>query len=777
MRTAALVAAAWLAAAPASAASAKDAPAKPAPALVPAAPPAALQAFITAFGASGADTLIDHGYLVVQDRGGDARLVSVHWKALEALAAAAPSCRALARDFKTAAEGVLAPASADEGLAPCRALPPIGAMTPRLQALASALSAYHQERWSLSSSSAAVQEPHGLPNLFDEPWGKDLARDRRADRLEDPSPLARGFFDDLLAGPRPDAKALAHFAAVCAARGTAGVPALVAADATRGYPSDELRALIVRYLRDERRRLGLREDQARLQALLKDKAAMRDLDALDGLAAVLVRSPDALTRLEAAVSGAPAPAGGPRLRSAGLHLQAPTRLGQYELGDEATVSGAYWVDGLPEGRKAEFEETTFVETPDGDSAVSTRRVKRADGGPYPYERTLTIASPRGFSVRSIVSAAGAAPLDERVEVPVAPDFGLALGKEAAALRDLQACDPRSAGKAYEALVGMTADAAKVKPQYEALLKRARRGETEAADDAETLAKLDEAVTASREDSSPKLCRYDASRTDAAVKLARRLPPGCDRVLPELFAQRRLISRRAEDKRWFLKASERAASRLKRCDYEDAARIWTGALAVLEADPAARCGDADAAAKDAETSLERTRLLLAWTRGLDMQLDRAETAKDQAVRLSLAEGVIARIGALDDASCRRDALKRAERLAASAGASLPFLAYADAEKRLPREPDLPALTASVRAARAAALGAKAEAGAAPEAAPSAAVPESSPAEAAAAGSILKPLPAEVKIRPKTKARRRRPARRARKRSVRKAAPAQKAEAAP
>ncbi len=85
---------------------------------------APLDAFTKAFGEDGVRTLTERGYLVVQGAGPGRRLAAVHWKALEGLAAAAASCRSLTHAFVA-----------------CRVLPPEGAMTLRLHALADAVAA------------------------------------------------------------------------------------------------------------------------------------------------------------------------------------------------------------------------------------------------------------------------------------------------------------------------------------------------------------------------------------------------------------------------------------------------------------------------------------------------------------------------------------------------------------------------------------------------------------------------------------------------------------
>lgn len=670
--------------------------------LLPAAAKAApLDAFLAAFGEDGVKTLSERGYMVLQGSGADRRLAAVHWKALEGLAAAAGSCEALVKG--------------ESGVAACRALPDDGAVTPRLHALAATLTAADEERASLVAANSPLDEPAGLPNLFETAWGKDLDARLRADRLEDHGALAKGFFEDLLAGPRPNAVAAKHFLAVEAAAGVAGAEAALNADAARGAASDSLRAMIRRYLQDERRRRGLALARDRAAALAADKTVRKELDALGVLASALSRKPSPLEGLEAAVSGAPAPKGVPRLRSAGIHLQDPVRLGQYELGDRAFVSGAYWVDGLPEGKSVPVEETTFLETERGFSAVETRTVKRRNGGPYPYERRVEVTETRPFAVVGIFSAAVGTVIAERVEVPLADDYELSLKKEAAALQALQSCDPKSAEAAYAELESLIGDAATIKPQYASLLKRTRRGRASAVSDAALLAKLEEAVSESRADSSPQQCRYDLRRTDAAIKLERRLPPGCDRLLPELFTQRSLISRRATDQKWFLKASAEARSRRRSCDLAGAARRWNEALSVLEADPAANCGAAAEEVKTAESGMATARAADAWTESLTKTVDRAELEPVPAKRLELLAPALARLASLPDRDCRRALLKRAQRLADKAGAEEDGPGVAS---RLPADAGLAATTDEVRRARAR-LQQKADASYAPETAPAAA----------------------------------------------------------
>jgi hypothetical protein len=665
-----------------------------------------LDAFTAGFGEDGVTALADRGYILLQGRGYDRRVAAAHWKALEALAAAAPSCRILVEDF-----GAPPPPAADLGIAACRSLPADGAVTPRVQEAAAAMEAEAQEGWALSVSSAGLEEPLGLPNLYDTPWGRALSARRRADRLDETAFLAKDFFHEFLAGVHPNPEAIKHFVAVETARGVSGVDAKLSADAARGALSDETRGMIARYLLDERRRHGLYQARERLKTLDADKAVRRDIELLSAIVSGLTMRPNLLTLVESAVSAAASPSGLPRLRSAGLHLQEPTRLGQYELGDEARVSGAYWVDGLPEEASVEIAETTVVETSRGFAAAQTQTVKRRNGGPYPFERRVTITETKPFALVALISASSGTLIAERAEVRVAPDFELALKKEADALQSRMTCDPQGAQAAYEALEGLVADAAKVKPQYKALLERTRDGRRKATEDAALLASLNAATTTARSEASGAQCRFDPAAADAAIKIARRLPPGCDKVLPELFASRLTLTRRAADQAWFLKTSAAARAKRRSCDFSAAARTWSDALSVLEADPAARCGKVAEEAKAAESELAAAQLALSWNDSIAKTFDKADSETVPAKRLELVRPALARIAALDDGDCRRDATKRGERLAQKAGEDEGGPSAPDAAMRLPPDSTLNGVVDDVRRARAHLLG-KADAASAP-----------------------------------------------------------------
>lgn len=669
-------------------------------AAAPAAPPPsspALALLEESFGAKGVETLAARGIIVLQGKPGARRLAAVHWKALDTLSKAASSCLALA-SAADALGNERTPTTSFTDFAACRALPVEGLMTPSLHGLAAALQTLHEERWALALASASAAGVAGKPNVFDTPWGKDLAARRHADALENPAPLVKPVFDDLLAGPRPDKNATALFAAEASARGAADPELLLSRDSTQGNMSEELRERLRRTLSNERRRWSAAQARAAAAKLLADSNVKRELESLRATAQALSSRPNLPTALEAAASRTAASGGGLKIKSAGIHLQEPTRLGQYELGDEAVVSGAYWVDGLPEGGSADVEETVVVETERGFLSSEAKTYKRRNGGPYPFSRAVKIEETKPFAARTFVSSEKAGLVSERVELPVASDFEFALMRESHAAGLRAACRLKDAEAACLSLEKVVAEPAKVKPQYKALAERLRKAREAAKADAETLIKLEEALSSARADSAPQQCRYETGRVDEALKIAKRLPPGCDAHLPELHALRATIQRRKADQVWFLKASATARSRRKSCDLDGARQRWAEALATLDADPAARCGKVAEEETKAKTEIAEVSRLRAWREELLGVLSKAdaETAPDR--RLELVRPVTSRLGALN-ADCFGAESKRAAALAASASKTLTAPADGELTRRLPAERALASAVAEIRADRA------------------------------------------------------------------------------
>ena len=333
------------------------------------------------------------------------------------------------------------------------------------------------------------------------------------------------------------------------------------------------------------------------------------------------------------------------------------------------MSGAYWVDGLAAKQTVDVEETTYRETPGGLRDVETRTVKRGNGGPYAFSRRIMLEDSSPFTFRSVISASPGKSLSDSVAVPVAKDFELALLKLAAADAKGLACAFPDAAAAYAKIEESLADAAAQKDQYRDMLDTVRKRREAASRDAAVLARLEAAVKDSAPDASPEACRYELKRTEAAMSLARSLPPGCDRSLAGLRRQHAFIARRIADQQAFAADARQAASHHRSCNFGLAAEELSRGLAILEADPEADCGQTAQSAKQARADLQTMRSDELWRAAFTEELNAAQAADTPAERLAKLHPLIARIGSLNNPSCFSAPLSRAEKLAKAAGADL------------------------------------------------------------------------------------------------------------
>jgi hypothetical protein len=333
--------------------------------------------------------------------------------------------------------------------------------------------------------------------------------------------------------------------------------------------------------------------------------------------------------------------------------------------------------------------------PSGASSPSRReRTSARTAGPI-RSRAPSITEPRPFAVHSWSPPEARLWPARRVRCP---RFRLALVKESEAAGLRAACRAKDAEAAYAALEALVAEPAKVKPQYKALSERARKARDAAKLDAEVLVKLEEALAAARADSAPQQCKYETARVDEALKLAQRLPPGCDRDLPELHSLRATIKRRAADQAWFLKASSEARSKRKSCALDAARARWSEALASLEADPGARCGKVAEEETRAKTEFAELTRDIAWRDELGKSLAKAEAETAPERRLDILRPVTSRLGVLN-AGCFGAESKRASALTAAASKSLTAPSESETSRRLPADGALSAIVDEVRAERA------------------------------------------------------------------------------
>ncbi len=627
-------------------------------------------------GPDAVELLRDRNYVVLQGNAEDGRLQYVHWPALEDLAGAAQDILSTADAYARFLDGG-APAApgSDLRLSALRRLPSWGLSTPGILALAQALAAAHQQLQSLESPNAGGSVPAGS-NLFETSWGAAYAARTRADLLEDLEPLAPGYFNEFLGGVRPNAAAIEHFTVFISSAFGRDVSGLLDNDAQAGAASPELRSWLGKYLRDQRRLQAVKTLKLGLEKLDKKAGLSGDLQNLQIPAKAFLAAPSALDALRDALKR---PAAAPvKITSSGLHLHRPTRLARYEMGDSVEASLAYWVDGLPHGKTATIEETTFMDYGrSGAVALESRDVSRGNGGPYIVRRELPLKDSRGFIFRAIVGGAQAHTVSEKIDVAVAPDFDASLATLAAADHQALSCDFRAAATSYALLEQSLAEPAAVKRQYADLLAAAQKRRVDALKNAEALDKVLAAAAASGQDADPKSCDYQASRTESAIKALSGFPAGCDRHLGSLRDQLDAILRGRADQAAFNQGFARGRSQEKACQFSAAAESWTQALSILDANPDARCGALESTAKHLDDDIAKARVLALWTREIQAELAEAELLGQKAVEqggdpaaiLRIVNKSLARIPTLSNASCfssERDSLRRVQ---ASAGLAL------------------------------------------------------------------------------------------------------------
>lgn len=604
------------------------------------------------------------GYVILpreQGKKENRRLEYVAWEALKNLAAQSSAAAALARayDQLTSSRPAEAPVLPTD-YASLAQLPATGLMTPPLHLLRLMLTASHHEKTALSEAGAAPRAAAGA-SLFETRWGREFAKRTHADKIEDPAPLLKPYFDLYLSGPNPDADAQDHFTDYVLNAYDKKISDLLAADIKQAEVSEELCVWLRKYFTDQRRLFSIHSVKTRLAEMDKKGSLSKDLKNLNLIAGIFSQQPGLLAALQDAIKDSPP--GRVFLTSAGLHLQKPLKLERHELGDTVTLSAGYWVDGLKAGEKAYVEETSFVDNgSQGLSEVESFVTARTNGGPYPLVRLLPLKSSKSLSFRFSIGVHEGNSLSDSIEVPVADNFEKALVKTAQAQNQALSCDFKTAEESLAQLEAELADAAKEKKQYKNLWREIRSHKKSAVKNAAVLTKLEQAIVQSRDDLDPRQCRYETQRTDAAIKTVLSLPAGCDKFLPELNKQWRSIARNRDDQKFFTQSVERGKRLRQSCKFSSAAEEWANALAVLDANPAARCGEFSQVA----LKLEEDLVILRMEEVARFEFEGKLAAARRESSGKTLKPLIARAAALPTAACFDGDIARAVKLGLELG---------------------------------------------------------------------------------------------------------------
>lgn len=633
--------------------------------------------------------LAERGYLLTYRLDDTPYLAHLRWEALETLVRHAPSlleAQAVIGGFRNGRS----PEGKEEALRALVALPSTDLVTPRIRSAASLLLDLLAER------AAAGSLPLPQRPFASLPWARDFVRRYRVPEVRDSSSLVDPYFLELLTAPGPSASAQADLQEQVQGRYDSDIAAIVARDARAGQLSDELRGWISKYLEDNRRALRLVRLPAEFAALFADNRLQRELADLRLAADALSQDPAFLDVLRAALAGqspaVPALTGaigaaglapGPdstaptRVTLGELHLHSPLQGDAFEPGSRATLSAAYWLDGMKRGASVRAQEFVFADFGARGARVlaSTQRTL-GPGGPYTLSVEAPVEDGTPFDVRLILHVAGAKPALRAESVTPSKALERALESLGRADAQLEACKLREASASYDALAREAIERSQgAEPTAAGLaaaeLKPRQRRVEAALEDFERLDGLLEVV---RQDASTRDCTFSTERAELGRSLLRRLPAGCSRDLaPELNVLLAAASKRSRDQETFRAAVAGARKLQQGCKFSEAARRFAAALAVLDADAAARCGEAAA-----EYETVQGRDLPAALAGdairseFSGQVDAAAKALEEgepAKALAVVNPLLARLGAHAAASCYGAEGKRAEELAARAGAAL------------------------------------------------------------------------------------------------------------
>ena len=640
-------------------------------------------------GAEAIEILAERNVLVLSAGKDDRGVLYVHWPSIEALAARAEDLAALAQLYEKVRGG--APIEGDPAsLRRVEAMQELGPVTAPVRSAAALLAAHIEQ-----SSPAAAEDParKPLPAL---PWGREFWSRIHGDILTDFQAAARLFFRDLLSGPQRSAPASEFFLSCAKApEARAGLER----DQAAGKPSQETLASLAACLAEQKRAWDLSLTRERLKAVEKDSSLSKDLKDISSLSARFLASPEIVGRLRDALdSKGPEPA--IRFSGGDIHVHLSAGKEPFDVGDETAVSLAYWIDGAPAKASFEITEAGFLdEGGAGISEVTTSLVRRQSGGPHLVKLPLPLRSSGRKTYRSMLASGDGASANREISYDVSDKLDRVISAAAEAENAFQTCRLEEAELKYAELEAKLADSPD-KPQFKAvgawLKARPKRVSDARALLKTTLALLDGV----RLHASKDLCDFKSDKARAALSLLDSLPAGCDRIAgstetirlrDEIEEMLRLTESRRANQDAFRLAAEKARRLEADCRYEEAEGAYASALALLDADPSARCG-----AWEAEFTrirlhdLPRAASYRAFGQELASTQEKAsglasKTERNYAQALALATPLIARIDSSPVRDCYRDARRKAEDLAEFAGVSLgPGRPASAANESLPKD---------------------------------------------------------------------------------------------
>lgn len=629
-----------------------------------AAEPARVQAAATLAGdlGAGVSALERRGLLLTAGDSKPARILDVAWEPLERAAAAAKRLTEFLAAYDAVRKGS-DPADTADTFEDLRALTPGGLLSDPVRSALGALADRAAARTALGDAAPTLLKKG---SAFRNSWGAPLRESRSG---------AADLFA-LLSGPKPSSDATRHASDWAAAVGQEGFAAALEADRAAGALSAELKAVLGSYLSDQSAIEAMAAAQERLARLERDGDARKAFDDVRAAAPKLAENPDAPARLKDILAAADEPAT-VKLTAPELHARSEGGA-SFEPGDKAVFSIAYWVDGLEKGAQAEVVEALYLDQgPQGLSLVRRDARKRASGGPYVVNVESVVPAAGRLTYRLLLDAAGAAPLSREASVPVSDALD-ALRAEAGRAEGLaRACRLDESTAVWKGVLeGLDSrKSASRSALSNAAKARLRAAESWSRDNNDLADSLDGA----RLYATPDRCDYRTDRAERALKLLSGLPAGCDRggegggVASELSAVIKVTDSRRRLQEGFAASLKKARDAESSCRPVDAARLYASALALLDSDPGARCGDLEAQYQSVRIGdLPRVAGSESLAGALEGELAKARklfAAGDPPGALGVLLPLSTALRRLPDARCYATLLKDADELAQGAGVAV------------------------------------------------------------------------------------------------------------
>ena len=634
-----------------------------------------------AFGEKGLDALHRRGFVSLAKAKKGEHIAHVQWPLLKRFEKIAPAYHSFLNIYKKNRKRISVQGSL-KNLRLLQRQPIGGLMTPSVRTAVDSLAALLNDADSLDKRLAAAPEDK---NLFDAKWGKDFVFRRNASLILTPRKEAGAFFREVLS--RHESASASRIAVLKFIQAVYDIDFRESLDTDLSYAklSSETRKHIANYLADQRLLWTVSETRSRLREIEKTGTLVRDASDIELILAGFEKDGSIEKSLRDSLStksSSSSPGSGIRFSGPDLHVHSDDGSATLDSGDTAVVSMAFWIYGVPDGKEVEVIQLAFVDRGTAgiaDRTLSTARLK--NGGPFTFSVKVPVLTDEPFTFRLLIDSPGAEPFTREIEIQPSPRYHEILSLAAEADREAASCMLNDAVDRYsdviESLKPLTG-----KRRFDQLLSSVEDRQRKAQHQSDLHEKLQGAIDGAKLFASKEQCNFRDDRARRALALLADLPAGCDampegasgkNLSEELRELMRLTHQRAEAQEAFRRAVKKARTKETRCKTKEAGSLYAGALALLEADPIARCGDWEqeyslVRIEDLPRAVGASRLAGSFASAADKAEKRF--AKGNAVSaLNILLPTLAKIDAMPDSSCYSSSRNRIADLTEAYGIAL------------------------------------------------------------------------------------------------------------